>query len=49
MVRLTREQLPFVDRLTAEAIRSPLGSEDRGVACPRVVEGDAAQMASIYA
>lgn len=30
-------------------MRSPLGSEERGVACPRVVEGDAAQMASVYA
>jgi hypothetical protein len=32
---------------TVYAIRSPLGSEERGVACPRVVVGDAAQMASI--
>jgi hypothetical protein len=32
--------------LTAYAIRSPLGSDERGVGCPRVVVGDAAQMAS---
>lgn len=31
---------------TAYAIRSPLGSDDRGVGCPRVVVGAAAQMAS---
>lgn len=31
---------------TAYAIRSPLGSEERGVGCPRVVVGAAAQMAS---
>jgi hypothetical protein len=31
---------------TAYAIRSPLGSDERGVGCPRVVEGEAAQMAS---
>ena len=33
--------------LTAYAIRSPLGSDERGVACPRVVVGEAAQMASV--
>jgi hypothetical protein len=32
--------------LTAYAIRSPLGSEDRGVGWPLFVVGDAAQMAS---
>lgn len=32
--------------LTAYAIRSPLGSDERGVGCPRVVVGDAAQTAS---
>ena len=31
---------------TAYAIRSPLGSEERGVGCPRVVVGAAAHMAS---
>lgn len=33
---------------TAYAIRSPLGSDERGVGCPRVVVGDAAQMASVW-
>jgi hypothetical protein len=32
---------------TAYAIRSPLGSDERGVGCPRVVEGEAAQIASV--
>jgi hypothetical protein len=32
---------------TAYAIRSPLGSEESGVGCPRVVVGAAAQMASV--
>ena len=32
---------------TAYAIRSPFGSDDRGVGCPRVVVGAAAQMASV--
>lgn len=36
------------DLHTAYAIRSPLGSEESGVGCPRVVVGDAAQMASVY-
>jgi len=31
---------------TAYAIRSPFGSAERGVGCPRVVVGEAAQMAS---
>jgi hypothetical protein len=35
-------------RLTAYAIRSPLGSEESGVGCPRVVVGDAAQIASAH-
>jgi hypothetical protein len=34
---------------TAYAIRSPLGSEESGVGCPRVVVGAAAQMASVSA
>lgn len=34
---------------TAYASRSPLGSEESGVGCPRVVVGDAAQMASVGA
>ena len=32
---------------TAYAMRSPLGSEERGVGCPRAVVGDAAHMASV--
>jgi hypothetical protein len=32
---------------TAYAMRSPLGSDERGVGCPRVVVGEAAQMASV--
>jgi hypothetical protein len=34
-------------RPTAYAIRSPFGSDERGVGCPRVVEGEAAQIASV--
>jgi hypothetical protein len=34
--------------LTAYAIRSPLGSEESGVGWPRVVVGDAAQIASAH-
>ena len=32
--------------LTAYAMRSPLGSAESWVGCPRVVEGEGAQMAS---
>lgn len=31
----------------AYAIRSPFGSAERGVGCPRVVVGEAAHMASV--
>jgi hypothetical protein len=35
------------DILTAYAIRSPFASDERIVGCPRVVVGEAAQIASI--
>lgn len=36
-----------IDLFEAYAMRSPLESEDKGVGEPRVVDGEAAQMASV--